>query len=201
MTSILHKTLYCIRHGVAEHNINYFKYGSQTFYDPQFTDTKLVDEGIQQATSLRDSWTQLKDIDLVVVSPLMRTLQTAEILFNGTNKPIIALDYIREYPLGLHTCNKRSSKEEYMKLFPKVDFSNLQTNNDEVWSSTKEESKESLNSRIQELLQFVKSRSETNIALVNHCSFIGQLKDQEIKYLDNGQEELKHCYPYEILIQ
>jgi hypothetical protein len=50
--------------------------------------------------------------------------------------------------------------------------------------------------RINKLINFIHSRPETHIALVNHSSFIGQLKDKEIKYLDNGQEELKHCYPY-----
>ena len=33
------KNLYCIRHGLAEHNINYLKYGCKTFYDPNFVDT------------------------------------------------------------------------------------------------------------------------------------------------------------------
>ena len=37
-----------------------------------------------------------------------------------------------------------------------------------------------------------------NIAIVGHGSFIGQFKDKEIRYIDNGQEELKHCYPYEV---
>ena len=43
---------------------------------------------------------------------------------------------------------------------------------------------------------YVSLRSETNIAFVNHSSFIGQMKDKAIKYLDNGEEELKHCHPY-----
>jgi len=69
--------LYCIRHGIAEHNINYHKFGSSTFCDPNFTDTSLVQEGFIQAQTLRNSWRQLKDIELVIVSPLKRTLQTA----------------------------------------------------------------------------------------------------------------------------
>jgi broad specificity phosphatase PhoE len=194
------KTLYFIRHGIAEHNINYLKFGSKTFYDPKFTDTKLVSPGIKQALDLRNSWTELKDIELILVSSLMRTLQTADIIFNNTDKPIIALDYIREYPLGLQTCNKRSSKEEYIKLFPKVDFSSLQTNNDELWFPKREENIDELNVRIEKLMEYVKSRSENIIAIVNHSSFIGQLKDKEIKYMDDGKEELKHCFPYKIEI-
>ena len=87
-----------------------------------------------------------------------------------------------------------------MKLFPKVDFSNLQTNYDELWFPEREETIDELNIRIDKMLQFIKSRPETHIAIINHSSFIGQFKDKEIKYLDNGQEELKHCFPYEIKI-
>ena len=208
------KLVYCIRHGLAEHNINYFKYGSKTFYDPKFTDTCLVQEGIEQATNLRDKWLissnkessnkessnkesfNPSNIELVIISPLMRTLQTADILFKGLNIPMIALECVREYPCGLHTCNKRSSKDEYKKLFPSVDFSDLQTNYDEAWFPLREETIDELNIRIETFKKFIQSRSETNIAFVNHNSFIGQMKDQEIKYMDNGLEELQHCHPY-----
>ena len=190
------KLLYCIRHGIAEHNVNYLKYGVQTFYDPKFTDTSLVKEGFQQARNLRNSWLNLKDIELVIVSPLKRTLQTATEIFKDHSVPIIALDYSREYPLGEHTCNKRSSKELYMKDFPHINFDNLQTDQDEIWLSHRRETMDELNTRIYKLKQFIVDRPETKIALVNHSSFIGQMKDQEIRYLENGQEELKHCYPY-----
>ena len=190
------KLLYCIRHGIAEHNVNYLKYGVQTFYDPKFTDTSLVKEGFQQARNLRNSWLNLKDIELVIVSPLRRTLQTASEIFKDHSVTIIALDYSREYPLGEHTCNKRSSKELYMKDFPHINFDNLQTDQDEIWLSHRRETMDELNTRIYKLKQFIVNRPETKIALVNHSSFIGQMKDQEIKYLENGQEELKHCYPY-----
>jgi len=191
------KLLYCIRHGLAEHNINYLKYGSKTFYDPKFTDTKLVQKGIEQATKLRSDLSKIDSkIELVIVSPLMRTLQTADILFKGLHIPMIALECVREYPCGLHTCNKRSTKDEYQTLFPTVDFTNLKTNYDEVWFPLREETIDELNIRIEIFKEFILSRPETNIAFVNHNSFIGQMKDQEIKYMDDGLEELQHCHPY-----
>ena len=59
---------------------------------------------------------------------------------------------------------------------------------------------ESLETRITFFKEYIKSRPETIIAFVNHSSFIGQMKDHSIKYLDNGDEELKHCHPYEYYI-
>ena len=190
------KNIYCIRHGIAEHNMNYLKYGSSTFYDPQFVDTSLVQEGFNQAKQLGETWKDIDTIELVIVSPLKRTLQTACEIFKDKQVPMIALEYVREFPLGKHTCNKRSSKDMLVAKYSHINFDSLQSNQDDIWIYHREETIEELNLRIQKLKEFIASRSETNIALVNHSSFIGQMKDQEIKYLDNGQEELKHCYPY-----
>ena len=44
---------------------------------------------------------------------------------------------------------------------------------------------------------FQSLRPEKKIAIVGHSSFIGQFKDYHIGYMENGDEELKHCYPYE----
>ena len=104
------KVLYCIRHGVSQHNVNYSKYGSKTFYDPTYTDTALINEGFKQANDLKQTWADINTIELVVVSPIKRTLQTAWALFGDKSIPIIALECVREYPMGLQTCNKRSDK-------------------------------------------------------------------------------------------
>ena len=194
------KTIYCIRHGLSLHNLLYKKYGSSTFYNPDYVDTMLLPEGRQQALSLRDNWDEINNIELVIVSPLKRTLETAIIIFQNKNIPIIALEFCREYPLGKHTCNKRSNKEELELLYPTVNFDNLTSNKDREWDDFNEETLESLNKRIELLINYIKDRDENKIAFVNHSSFIGQMKDKHIKYLDNGEEELKHCFPYEFKI-
>lgn len=190
------KLLYCIRHGLAEHNINYHKYGVQTFYDPNYVDTKLLTHGFKQASELRETWEDINNIELVIVSPLRRTLQTANELFKGINIPIIALECCREYPMGKQTCNKRSERDYLQKMYPHINFDDLTTNLDTLWLPHREESIDELNVRIHKLKQFVLDRPETNIAFVNHSSFIGQLKDNHIRYLENNEQELKHCFPY-----
>jgi broad specificity phosphatase PhoE len=194
------KNLYCIRHGLAEHNVNYLKFGCKTFYDPNFVDTSLVEEGFKQAVNLGETWLNKKDIELVVVSPLKRTLQTATEIFKDLSIPIISFELAREYPIGGHTCNKRSSKEYLMITFPKINFDNIKEGEDYLWDSEKEESIHELDLRINTFKKFIENRPEKNIALVSHASFIGQLKDNHIKYIENGEEELKHCYPYLIEI-
>ena len=102
--------------------------------------------------------------------------------------------------MGKHTCNKRSNREELEILYPTINFEDLKDNNDKLWTENEEESIESLNNRINIIKKYIKNRSEKNIAFVNHSSFIGQMKDNHIKYLENGEQELKHCYPYKLLL-
>lgn len=190
------KILYCIRHGLAEHNINYQKYGVSTFYDSKYVDTSLIPEGFRQVRGLRREWNQLHTIELVIVSPLKRTLQTATELFKEHSVPMIALECSREYPMGLQTCNKRSPRDSLKIKYPQVNFDDLQTNYDEMWFPHREETLEELNSRIEKLKEFIVSRPETHIALVNHSSFIGQMINGHISYLENGETELEYCVPY-----
>jgi len=194
----MNKTLYCIRHGKALHNELYKIHGSSTFYDGDYRDTVLTPEGEKQSLDLGNNWIDKKNIELVIVSPLKRTLQTAYNIFKNTGISIIALDFTMEFPLGLHTCNKRSNLEELKILYPTIDFSNIIENKDVLWKSDREETIGELNLRIGELYYYIYTRPEKKIAFVNHSSFIGQMKDNHIKYLDNGEEELKHCYPYVI---
>ena len=46
--------------------------------------------------------------------------------------------------------------------------------------------------------RFLKERKETEIAIIGHNSFIGKYKDNEIGLIENGKEELLHCYPYKV---
>ena len=194
----MNKTLYCIRHGEALHNELYKIKGSQVFYNKDYIDTVLTPKGETQSLDLGKYWLNKNEIELVIVSPLKRTLQTAYNIFKDTDIPIISLEFTREYPMGLHTCNKRSNLEELKILYPTIHFSTIFENKDMLWNDKREETIGELNLRIGELYYYINNRPEKKIAFVNHSSFIGQMKDNHIKYLDNGEEELKHCYPYEM---
>ena len=72
----------------------------------------MVDKGILQAKELGKKWDNLDKIQKVFVSPLTRTLQTAENIFKDKiGLKIIALDGIKEFPQGMETCNKRREKK------------------------------------------------------------------------------------------
>jgi broad specificity phosphatase PhoE len=190
--------IFCIRHGESTHNILFQKMGMKTFFDKNYYDTNLTLNGINQSIELGNKWDNKDKMDLVIVSPLSRTLQTAMNIFKDTNVKIVALESVREYPNSLHTCNKRKDINTLKKLFPRVDFSNIKDNIDPSWNEHIGETIENLLQRINSLYDFIDSNDYNNIALVGHNSYISMVKDQRLNRTEDGMEELKHCFPYKI---
>ena len=117
------KNILCIRHGRAVHNVLSDKIGDKAYFLKESYDAPLVEEGILQAKELGNNSKQLKNIDIVFVSPLTRTLQTAENIFEKYQKvKIVALDKIKEFPQGIDICNKRRNRIELKEKFKIVDF-------------------------------------------------------------------------------
>ena len=84
--------------------------------------------------------------------------------------------------------------------YPKVDF-HLVSDGDTLWTSDYRETMDELEQRLGEMVKYLQNRKEKNIAIVGHSSYFGQFKDNHIGYIENGDEELKHCYPYEYIIK
>ena len=189
------QSLYLIRHGKALHNELYDIIGVHAFRAPEVIDSPLTSEGHQQALTLSQTIHD-KNIELVLVSPLTRALQTAHGIFKNTDIPIRSLECLREYPIGEDTCNQRSDISLLKVRFPKIDFSKIEIDEDISWTETRE-TRESLQKRVDEAKRYIKTLPETKIAIVSHNGFIGQFKDKHISYMENGEQDLKHCEPYE----
>ncbi|GMQ01331.1 hypothetical protein CsSME_00047997 [Camellia sinensis var. sinensis] len=146
------KTLHIVRHAQGIHNVDGDK-NYKAYMSPEYFDAQLTPLGWQQVDNLRkhvQSRGLFKSIELVITSPLLRTMQTAVGVFGGdgyTDKidalplmvanagnsdrpaisslnspPIIAVELCREH-LGVHPCDRRRSISDYQCLFPAVDFS------------------------------------------------------------------------------
>ena len=182
------KALHCIRHGLAVHNVMFNYIGFKAFTD--YYDTPLLHEGYIQAETLSNTWVHKKNIELVVVSPLMRTLQTCVNIFKNTDVPIIALDSLLEYPFGGdENCNKRKNKSLLSANFPQINFDNI---TEEPEWQTNRSTIDDLEKRRQLFLNYIEHREEKHIAVVSHSSWLNYFlyKDTEFK------NELEHCKPY-----
>ena len=60
------KSLFLIRHGIAQHNILFQNIGKKIFYDPRYYDTRLTPQGHEQSLLLGSTWYKLHTIDLVL---------------------------------------------------------------------------------------------------------------------------------------
>ena len=190
------KNILCIRHGRAFHNVLSDKIGEKAFFLKESFDAPLVEEGILQAKELGENSKQLKNIDIVFVSPLTRTLQTAENIFEKNQKvKIVALDKIKEFPQGIDICNKRRNRIELKEKFKKVDFSLLDSDSDQMWREDRYEKVEELKERIDEFKKFVMNENDNNIAIVSHNNFLKELLFQNC---DDETFILDHCHPYKL---
>lgn len=176
------KTVHFVRHGEGHHNKAAYTsgYGCQcntpnSGLQCPYTDKKLLDPhltalGHQQAKANQPITPSL-GVQLVVVSPLARAVQTALGAFQTVpGVPYIANENCREQS-GQHVCDKRQTREAASKMFPTIDFSLLLDNEDTMWTKERE-TRVSVADRGDALIRFLADRPEKNIAVVAHSSWL-----------------------------
>ncbi|XP_050214867.1 phosphoglycerate mutase-like protein 1 [Mercurialis annua] len=195
------KTLHLVRHAQGIHNVegekNHDNYLSETLFDAYLTPL-----GWQQVDNLRKHVREIglnKKIELVIVSPLLRTMQTAVGVFGGegytdginvpplmvenagksnhpaisslNSPPFVAVELCREH-LGVHPCDRRRSISEYRPIFPAIDFSLIESDADILWTADVREENAHVAARGQEFLKWLWTRKEKEIAVVSHSGFL-----------------------------
>lgn len=136
------------------------------------------------------------NLDLVVVSPTTRTLQTAEIslgspLDNGA-PPFIANELCRER-ISESMCDGRRRITELKREFPGVDFSLVVNDEDEMFKH--KESEEVCQQRAIEFLQWLCSQPEVHIAVVTHSIFLKTLFRMFAQNVADEDREEIHKHP------
>lgn len=211
------KTIHFIRHAEGQHNLANREYGDDTpvIYSTngseRYIDAKLTDHGIQQCIEARRG-TLFKDVknpELIVVSPFTRTLQTAHISFGGSGIPFVVHDLLRERS-GKYTCDQRRSKTDITKdIQPLYDYTGDSIDfdsygypheEDNYWS-TNRESDESVTQRAIQFIQWLATRPEQELVVVTHSSWLKHLfrafgenihhKDQKTLHRLAGNAEIR----------
>lgn len=188
------KKIFCIRHGLALHNV-LFKVIKHHAYSDKYIDTPLVDEGVCQSEKLGLKWEQKKNIEIVFVSPLTRTIETALKIFKDTNIKIVAVEEIIEFSQGKEYCNLRKNKSVLKEKYPMIDFSLIEET-PKYWNADRRETLAELNKRDSVFKNFLLNRTEKKITVVSHSTYLKQFLFNHVDSIDQIKE-LKHCYPYE----
>ena len=190
------KKVHCIRHGTAEHNVLFHEVGEKAYM--MVTDSELTERGVAESIALGKQWIEKNNIELVLVSPLTRTLQTAKNIFKDTDVKILSFDELKEYPASYENINHRKDKKDLViKYHPTINFKHL-PEKDKLWNETTKETIEELEQRVKFMKNLILNRKERNIAIVSHSSYLAYFLHGEIEDFDN---ELKHCFPYLIDIR
>ena len=156
-------------------------------------DARLTAKGRKEAKALKGILSNRPSggrpftaFNLVVVSPLTRACETANIVFGETPGTyggevlppprILVREECRER-YGKYVCDSRSSGAELETEFPGFDFSELESNED-VWHTDERESPLAIQDRAIEFLQWLSSRPERCVAVVTHHEFLRYLFGQ-----------------------
>lgn len=178
------KVLHAVRHGITEMNV----YLRTNPYNPDFAwrdplkyDTVLTPEGIEGARKAAKLAAQLgPQPEVLVVSPMSRTLHTADLVFEHYTGPRVVEALARER-LWLAS-DIGSHPDELRKNFNcgKYDFDEL----DDIWwhnggssdpKAINPESDEYFQQRIEDLKAYLLSRPEEVIGLVAHWGVLKEL--------------------------
>lgn len=195
------KVIHIVRHGQGYHNVA-GEVDHLSYMSWDYLDASLTELGWQQSEALHahlDATGIKAQVELVVVSPLLRTLQTAAgvwgggaaldesatpLMVSGLGKAphaaiaappkglkFVANEWCREQN-GVHPCDRRNSVSFYKARFPMVDFSEVSTDEDTWWHDTHRENAQELFARARTFVRWLLDRPESRIAVVSHSSFI-----------------------------
>ncbi|KAE8729160.1 hypothetical protein F3Y22_tig00003840pilonHSYRG00009 [Hibiscus syriacus] len=186
------KLFHLVRHAQGKHNLE-----AEKSRDPltsfEYLDAELSPLGWQQVRDQRKdvcSSGLLKGIEVVISSPMSRTLQTAVGIFHGEDDeefttvdrpPIIAYELCRER-LGKFECDKRRSISHYRSRFPACFNVQIENENDILWKGGDEiETHEAVRARAMKFTQWLWEREEKEIAVVSHGVYLQQAMIELVK--------------------
>lgn len=172
-----------MRHGVTEMNVHLHRVGYPPPVDPYLWDTVLTNDGEKGASRAREKISKLSpQPQVLIVSPLTRTLQTADLAFADYKGPRVIEKLARE---RLYLSSDAGTTPDLLQAkFPQYDFSALER----IWWFAGEkfpdnprpevidmEPEEEFKSRCEELKSSLASRPEDVIALVSHWGVLREL--------------------------
>lgn len=172
------KIITLIRHGQGYHNVAYN-------YD--IIDPSLTPVGIEEAEDARDH-NELEGIDLLVVSPLARAIETATVIFGNDPKVPTFIQKMAAERAGA-PCDVGSVKSELAMKFPYVTEWGGWQELEENWMYNTATDAKWRDQRVPEFVAWLKSRPEKHIAVVGHGAFFSGV----IKYVSGYEHNMRNA--------
>ena len=172
---------FLIRHGQSTFNELF----DATGIDPLHYDARLTSKGRNQVVTAKDAARRL-DVDVVIVSPLTRAIETCLGLFDPAKTSVVVSSLHRER-LG-NSCDVGRHPNVLSVEFPMLDFSHL----DKCWwhdgpkdhRGVSVEPDEVLSLRIAEFSAWLGGRPEQRVAVIGHGTFFHRLTDRHFDHCE-----------------
>ncbi|KAJ5246815.1 hypothetical protein N7468_001798 [Penicillium chermesinum] len=194
-----YKVLFLGRHGEGWHNAAESYYGTPAWNcywaelngnsSATWFDASLTNNGIAQALTAHTFWQKEIDEqrihtpDNYFVSPLLRTLQTANLTFTGLSLPKGSAAFnptIKELfreGISIHTCDHRHNRSTIHSLFPSWPIEPGFSEEDELWNGVTAETSDAQDARSAKALGevFFTSASSKKDMFVSVTSHSGEI--------------------------
>jgi len=210
------KTIILVRHGEAQHNVGYREIGEDAYFKKEYIYSSLTSKGKNQALELANKFVKdeiIKDLEIIITSPLDRAIQTASIIYETINSDnlkditpknitpknitpknitpknitsklkFITMEDPREMNFQ-HPCNMRRTITDINKTYPNVDTSLLSSNDDDLFKNGKD------HNRHESLMKYLVESNHKKIMIVSHETYLLELIN---KYLDKKIDKIDNC--------
>jgi len=168
------KRVLLLRHGQGTHNAS---------HDYSYVDPMLTDQGKAQAKTLyRDP--QLADVNLIVVSPMARAIQTAVAAFGLDGVPPPG---VRVFLQPLHSerwsapCDQGSRKSTLADSFPIITNWSGFAELEESWTPTQQNDRDWKRHRVPAFRAWLSAQPEDRICAVGHGAFFQELCGKHLR--------------------
>ncbi|XVF36534.1 hypothetical protein REPUB_Repub19eG0066100 [Reevesia pubescens] len=174
------KTLHLVRHAQGIHNVagekDHDAYLSKELFDAHLTPLGWQQKfwhyrTMQTAVGVFGGEGYKNGID---IPPLMmeNAGESHRPAISSLNcPPFVAVELCREH-LGVYPCDRRKSISEYQPIFPAIDFSLIESDEDVLWEANTREKNEEVAVRGMKFLNWLWTRKEKEIAIVTHSGFL-----------------------------
>ncbi|KAH8821123.1 phosphoglycerate mutase family protein [Xylogone sp. PMI_703] len=194
---VQYKILFMGRHGQGDHNVAESFYGTKAWDcywsmkdgndTTTWADANLTPKGRNEALIANNFWSSLLTTQFTpapesyYVSPLSRCLETCKLTFTDLPlpsdrpfKPTIK-ELFREV-IGVHTCDRRSTKSHIHEAYPEWVFEEGFTEEDELWKGDQRETHDGMDIRTRTVLDDVFSHDKnTWISITSHSGEIASI--------------------------
>lgn len=173
------KRVHFIRHAQSQHNARAALVADETSVrlDPTMRDAGLTDLGHAQARAIAPGICKLTGIEVVVVTPLTRAIQTMRHAFADHPALRVVLDLHREHQWSF--CDIGLPPAALAEAYPDLSFDHLR---DPWWHVDPDhpgpfaiETEAMLDDRIEAFRDWLADRPEREIAVVGHGTFLNRL--------------------------